>query len=105
MTWVQAGKTYPHLLRGGLKEGFVKMSPYGKAVCAATKNKADAAKAKIMDGTLVIYKGPLKDNTGKVVIAAGAEQKQTDIDAREDGLPGRGRGREDSLRAAQWVLA
>ena len=31
-TWVQAGKTYPHLLRGGLKEGFVKVSPYGKAV-------------------------------------------------------------------------
>ncbi len=32
-----------------------------------------------MDGTMVIYKGPLKDNTGKVVIAAGVEQKQTDI--------------------------
>ena len=32
-----------------------------------------------MDGSMVIYKGPLKDNTGKVVIAAGAEQKQTDI--------------------------
>ena len=32
-----------------------------------------------MAGTMVIYKGPLKDNTGKVVIAAGAEQKQTDV--------------------------
>ena len=29
---------------------------------------------------MVIYKGPLKDNTGKVVIAAGVEQKQTDIE-------------------------
>jgi simple sugar transport system substrate-binding protein len=77
--WVQAGKTYPHLLRGGLKEGFVTVSPYGKAVAAATKKKADAAKAKFMDGTMVVYKGPLKDNTGKVVIAAGVEQKQTDI--------------------------
>ena len=28
---------------------------------------------------MVIYKGPLKDNTGKVVIPAGAEQKQTDV--------------------------
>jgi basic membrane protein A len=77
--WIQAGKAYPHLLRGGFKEGFVTMSPYGKAVSAETKKKADAAKAKLTAGTLVIYKGPLKDNTGKVVIAAGAEQKQTDI--------------------------
>jgi len=27
----------------------------------------------------IIYKGPLKDNSGKVVIPAGVEQKQTDI--------------------------
>jgi basic membrane protein A len=79
VTWVQAGKTYPHLLRGGLKEGFVKVSPYGKAVSAAAKKKADAVKAKFTDGTMVVYKGPIKDNTGKVVIAAGVEQKQTDI--------------------------
>jgi simple sugar transport system substrate-binding protein len=77
--WVREGKSYPHLLRGGLKEGFVKVSPYGKAVGAAAKAKADDAKAKLMNGTMVVYKGPLKDNTGKVVIPAGVEQKQTDI--------------------------
>ena len=77
--WIQAGKSYPHLLRGGLKEEFVKVSPYGKAVSADAKKKADDAKAKFMAGTMVIYKGPLKDNTGKVVIAAGAEEKQTDV--------------------------
>ncbi|HEY4186555.1 MAG TPA: BMP family ABC transporter substrate-binding protein [Polyangia bacterium] len=76
---IQANKPYPHLLRGGLKEGFVKVSPYGKTVSAEAKKKADAAKAKFMAGTMVIYKGPLKDNTGKEVIAAGTEQKQTDI--------------------------
>src|SRR4051812_29712908 len=78
VNWVKDGKTYPHLLRGGLKEGFVKMSPYGKAVPAAAKTKADAAKASLMAGKLVIYKGPLKDNTGKEVIAAGVERPQTD---------------------------
>jgi basic membrane protein A len=77
--WVRAGKSFPHLLRGGLKEGFVKVSPYGKPVSAAAKAKADLAKAKFMKGTMVVYKGPLKDNTGKVVIPAGVEQKQTDI--------------------------
>jgi basic membrane protein A len=76
---IQAGKPWPHLLRGGLKEGFVKVSPYGKAVTSATKKKADAAKAKFMEGKMVVYKGPIKDNTGKTVIAAGVEQKQTDI--------------------------
>jgi simple sugar transport system substrate-binding protein len=76
---IQAGKPWPHLLRGGLKEGFVKVSPYGKAVSAAAKKKADEAKEKFMKGTMVVYKGPLKDNTGKVVIAAGVEHKQTDI--------------------------
>jgi basic membrane protein A and related proteins len=79
VAWLQAGKSYPHLLRGGLKDGFVKVSPYGKAVSAAAKKKADAAKAKFMDGTMVIYRGPLKDNTGKVVIPAGVDQKQTDV--------------------------
>jgi simple sugar transport system substrate-binding protein len=32
-----------------------------------------------MAGTMVIYKGPLKDNTGKEIIAKGVELKQTDI--------------------------
>jgi len=77
---IQSGKSYPHLLRGGLKEGFVNVSPYGKAVSAAAKKKADDAKAKFMAGTMVVYKGPLKDNAGKVVIADGSEQRQTDVE-------------------------
>jgi len=28
---------------------------------------------------MVVYKGPLKDNTGKVVIPEGTEHKQTDL--------------------------
>ncbi len=80
VAWVRDGKTYPHLLRGGLKEGFVKMSPYGSAVSPEAAKKADEAKAALTAGTLVIYKGPIKDNTGKVVIPAGKEQVQTDID-------------------------
>jgi basic membrane protein A and related proteins len=77
--WIQSGQSYPHLLRGGFKEGFITMSPYGAAVSDAAKAKADAAKAKLTDGTLVIYTGPIKDNTGKVVIPAGTVEKQTDI--------------------------
>jgi len=75
---IQAGQPVPHLVRGGLKEGIVKCSPYGPAVTAAAKADADAAKAKLMMGDFVIFKGPLKDNTGKVIYAAGEEKKQTD---------------------------
>ena len=68
----------PHILRGGLKEGFCKLSDYGIAVSSATKQKADAAKAKFMDGSMVIYKGEIKDNKGKVVVAASETLKQQD---------------------------
>jgi simple sugar transport system substrate-binding protein len=82
--WIHEGKslsngTIPHLIRGGLKDGFCKVSSYGPAVSDDTKTAADAAKAKFMDGSMVIYKGELKDNAGKVVIPAGSELKQQDI--------------------------
>jgi basic membrane protein A and related proteins len=80
VNWVKSGQSYPHLLRGGLKEGFVKLSPYGPAVSDAAKRKADEAKGKLMEGGLIIYTGPLKDNSGKVVIPAGTNRPQTDIE-------------------------
>jgi basic membrane protein A len=80
VNWVKSGTNYPHLLRGGLKEGFVRLSPYGPAVSEIAKTKADEAKAKLMEGALIIYTGPLKDNAGKVVIPAGTSRPQTDIE-------------------------
>ncbi len=76
----QSGKPHPNFLRGGLKEGYVKMSPYGAMVSDAAKKKADSIKASMVAGTFDIFKGPLKDNKGNVVIAAGKSFKQTDIE-------------------------
>ncbi|MBW4520574.1 MAG: BMP family ABC transporter substrate-binding protein [Scytolyngbya sp. HA4215-MV1] len=80
---ILAGKTLmdgriPHLVRGGYKDGFVKVSDYGPAVSEVAKKDAETAKAKLMADTLVIFKGGLKDNQGKVVIPAGKDLKQTD---------------------------
>ncbi len=72
--------TIEHLIRGGFKEKFIKMSDYGPAVSDAAKKDAEAAKAKLLDGSLVIYSGELKDNTGKVILAKGKEYKQRDLD-------------------------
>ena len=81
---IQAGKTLmnggiPHIVRGGFKEGFIKMSDYGSAVSEKAKKEADAVKANFVDGTMIIYKGPIKDNTGKVRIPAGKSLLPTDI--------------------------
>lgn len=72
------GKPFKNFVRGGFKEGFVKMSAYGKAVPDAAKKKADGVKAQMMKGDYVIFKGPLKDNTGKEIIPAGKAFVQTD---------------------------
>ncbi len=77
--WIRSKSEYPHLLRGGFKEGFIKMSPYGAAVSEDAKKKADAAKAALTDGSLVIFKGPLNDNAGKQIIAPGVSMVQTDV--------------------------
>lgn len=73
------GKPFPHLRRGGIKEGMVKVSKYGPAVSAKTAALADAALAKFQAGDMIIYKGELKDNKGKVIIPAGTALSQTDI--------------------------
>jgi len=76
----QAGKPHPNFLRGGLKEGYVKMSPYGSMVTDAAKKNADDIKARMLAGSFDIFQGPLKDNKGNVVIAAGKTLKQTDLE-------------------------
>lgn len=76
---MRESKPFPHLLRGGIKEGMVKVSKYGPAVSAKTVALAEAAKAKFMSGDMVIYKGEIKDNKGKVVIPSGTALPQTDI--------------------------
>ena len=75
---VKGGKSPGNFIRGGMKDGFVKMSPFGPAVSADAKTKFEAVKAEMMAGNFVIFKGPLKDNKGKEVIAAGTSLVQTD---------------------------
>lgn len=76
----QSGAAMPNFLRGGLKDGYVKMSPYGAAVGAAAKAKADEIKAAMVKGGYAIFKGGLKDNKGAVVIPAGKNLDQFDAE-------------------------
>ncbi len=88
---IQKGEPWEHLVRGGFKENFVKMSPYGAAVSDATKAKADEVKKKFLDGTMVVYAGPAQGQRGQ-----GRDRRWRRADparhrAREHELPRRWR--------------
>lgn len=75
---VKAGGKPGNFVRGGMKDGFVKMSPWGAALSAEAKAKLDEVKALILKGDYLIFKGPLMDNAGATVIPAGTNLLQTD---------------------------
>jgi simple sugar transport system substrate-binding protein len=75
-----AGETIPNFYRGGLKEQLVKVSPYGPMVSETARKHADEVKAALTAGDYVIFKGPVSDNKGKIVIAAGVARGQTDAE-------------------------
>jgi basic membrane protein A and related proteins len=56
--------------RWGLKEGVVVLTPLNPAVPADVARVFEAAKQAIIDGTLVPFAGPLKDNKGILKVAA-----------------------------------
>jgi len=77
---MQAGKPLPNFVRGGLKENFVKMSPYGPGLSAAGRKNVDTVKAEILKGGFSVFKGPMKDNKGNVVIPAGKAFPETAVE-------------------------
>lgn len=77
--WLLAEEEWPHMRRGGLKDGLVKNSPFGAAVTDDARNDADAATAKFREEGFQIYSGPMKDNEGNVVIAEGESYEETDL--------------------------
>jgi basic membrane protein A len=75
-----AGEELPNFTRGGLADGFVKMSPLGPAVSEPAKAQFDATLAEIMKGGFAVVKGPLKDNKGNVVATEGQAFIETAIE-------------------------
>ena len=73
----KAGTPHPNFVRGGLKDGFVKTSAFGPGVSAEARKKITAVKDQMMKGGYSVFKGPLKDNKGKVVIPAGTSYPET----------------------------
>ena len=64
---------------GGMKDKVVDIAPYGPAVSEDTKKVTDAAKAKILDGSLQVFAGPIKDQSGAVKVPAGKTISDEDL--------------------------
>ncbi len=73
------GETIPNFVRGGLSEGFIKMSPLGPAVSEASRKQFESTQATILKGGFSVIKGPLKDNKGNVVAKDGEAFAETDV--------------------------
>lgn len=56
---------------GGIKDGMVKMAPYGDAVPEDVRAAADKVKADIVSGALHPFQGPIKDQSGAELVAEG----------------------------------
>ena len=55
----------------GVKEGAIDLVSISDAVPAATKAKVEEIKKGLVDGSFVIWKGPLQDQNGKELLKAG----------------------------------
>ena len=75
----QTGGEYPNLLRGGFKRDMVALSPFGSALLQNARDEILAAKQGFVDDSLKIYKGPLNDNEGNVILKTGEVIDNEDV--------------------------
>jgi basic membrane protein A and related proteins len=74
---IHAGKsvalgTIPRRMTGTLKDEFCRLSPFGPAVTPEKRNAIANAKQRLLNGSQAVYRGPLRDNTGKIAVPAGS---------------------------------
>ena len=74
-----AGEPIGNFVRGGLAEGFVKMSPLGPAVSDAARRQFEDVHGRIMAGGFAAIRGPLESNDGRVVAGEGQSFVESDV--------------------------
>lgn len=68
---VMEGTFESHAYWGGMNDGIVAIAPLSDNVAEGTKEAVETAQAAILDGSLVIFSGEIKDQKGDVKIADG----------------------------------
>lgn len=76
---VMAGKWKSSDTWGGIKEGFIKLAPFGDAVPADVRKLVKDQERAIGAGTLHPFQGPVKDQSGKVRVPEGQTLSDKDM--------------------------
>ncbi|QGZ40322.1 nucleoside-binding protein [Pseudoduganella flava] len=76
---VMAGTWKTGQVHGGLTEGMVKMSPLNPVVPADAAKLFEEKKAAFTSGKAKPFQGPIKDQSGAIKVAAGAELPMKDV--------------------------
>ncbi|NLI92990.1 MAG: BMP family ABC transporter substrate-binding protein [Peptococcaceae bacterium] len=69
---IQAGTWKPEAYWGTMKDGFVDLAPLTAVAPPEAKAAVDKVKADMMAGKFNVFAGPIKDQSGKVVVPAGS---------------------------------
>jgi simple sugar transport system substrate-binding protein len=82
----------PEVTKWGVKEGMVDFVKVADFTPDEARKAVEAARQGLKDGTVAVFKGPIVDNTGKEVLAAGAvadDQWKGKIDFYVKGVEGK----------------
>jgi basic membrane protein A and related proteins len=73
------GKWKSEDTKWGMKEGIVQIAPLNPALPKDVVTLVEQRRKGIMDGTLIPFTGPIKDQGGKVVVAAGKSVPEEEL--------------------------
>jgi basic membrane protein A len=68
---VMNGTFESHAYWGGMSDDVIRLAPLTENAPEGAKEAVDSAKEKILDGSLVIFAGPIKDQTGAIKVEEG----------------------------------
>ena len=68
-----------HQYWGGMKEGIVRLSDFSPKVPQEVKDLVEVKKQAILNGTWDVFHGPIVDQSGKEVVAAGSKMSDSDM--------------------------
>ncbi len=80
---VEAGTWKSQALYGNLATGAAKLAPFGPSVDAATRKLILEKEKAIEGGKLDVWAGPMHDQQGKLVVAAGSKLPRARVDAMD----------------------
>jgi basic membrane lipoprotein Med (substrate-binding protein (PBP1-ABC) superfamily) len=78
----------PIFLRCKLSEGCMALAPFGPKVPQAVQDKVKQTLADLDSGKIVVFQGPLTDQSGTIKVAAGATLSENDMGSLDWFVPG-----------------